>query len=239
MEVYNSEEEQIKAIKDWWSENGTSIIVGVVLGVGGFLGYNFWQDKGLEKKQNASKAFEAFTDLNPTDQFDEFTSSAQSIKQEYADTGYALVAALHMAKQYVVKGDLDAAQKELEWAVSQTTGEELNALMKVRLGRVLVAKQDYASAIKLLESVTGESYNALKQQVLGDAYAAQGDVAKAKLAYSLAKESSESYIVKNELEMMINDLAIAAPSTNTGADADSTETESSNATAETKETQGS
>ncbi|NVJ59910.1 MAG: tetratricopeptide repeat protein [Gammaproteobacteria bacterium] len=238
MEVYNSEEEQIKAIKDWWSENGTSIIVGVVLGVGGFLGYNFWQGQVLEKQQNASKAFEVFTDINPSDKFDEFASSAQNIKQEYSDTGYAVVAALHMAKQYLSKGDLSAAKKELEWAVQQTEGEPLNALMKIRLARVLVAQDDAQAAITLLDNISADSFSALKQQVLGDAYAAKGEAEKAKLAYTLAKESSESYIVKNELEMMINDLSVAEQSTETTAK-DSSEVEQKAADTETEETQGS
>ena len=35
MEIYNSEEQQVEAIKRFWKENGTAIIAGVVLGLGG------------------------------------------------------------------------------------------------------------------------------------------------------------------------------------------------------------
>ena len=37
MEIYNSEEQQVEAIKRFWKENGTAIIAGVVLGLGGLL----------------------------------------------------------------------------------------------------------------------------------------------------------------------------------------------------------
>ena len=38
MEIYSTEEQQVEAIKSFWKENGSQIIVGAVLGLGGFSG---------------------------------------------------------------------------------------------------------------------------------------------------------------------------------------------------------
>ena len=38
-----SEEEQIEAFKRWWAENGLQMIAAVVLIVGGYFGWQFWQ----------------------------------------------------------------------------------------------------------------------------------------------------------------------------------------------------
>ncbi len=35
MELYDTEEEQVQAIKEWWKENGKAVIIGAVLGLGG------------------------------------------------------------------------------------------------------------------------------------------------------------------------------------------------------------
>ena len=37
-----TEEQQIAALKKWWSENSTSIIVGVALGLAGVFGGKAW-----------------------------------------------------------------------------------------------------------------------------------------------------------------------------------------------------
>jgi predicted negative regulator of RcsB-dependent stress response len=33
LDVYNTEEEQVEAIKKWWNENGKSIITGIIIAV--------------------------------------------------------------------------------------------------------------------------------------------------------------------------------------------------------------
>lgn len=207
MEVYSTEEEQIKALKDWWSENGTSIIVGVVIGVGGFFGYNWWKNENIAKQQLASNEYQAFTKIDAATDQESFVSTANQIKADYADSGYAILAALHLAKKQVDNSDYAAAEKELSWVVTQTEGHDLQPLMKIRLARVLNAQQKYQQAETLLTSINAESYAGLKQQVLGDTYLLMGDKVKARSAYATAKESTESYIAKNELEMLVNDLA--------------------------------
>ncbi|PWK54235.1 YfgM family protein [Pleionea mediterranea] len=207
MEVYSTEEEQIKALKDWWSENGTSIIVGVVIGVGGFFGYNWWKSENIAKQQQGSNEYQTFTQIDAANEQESFISAANQIKADYADSGYAILAALHLAKKQVDNNDYAAAEKELNWVVTQTEGHDLQPLMKIRLARVLNAQQKYQQAETLLTSITAESYAGLKQQVLGDTYLLMGDKVKARSAYATAKESTESYIAKNELEMLVNDLA--------------------------------
>ena len=39
-----SEDEHAERLKEWWKKNGTSIIFGVVIGVGAIAGVNYWRD---------------------------------------------------------------------------------------------------------------------------------------------------------------------------------------------------
>ena len=37
-----TEEEQVEKLKAWLKENGLSIVMGIIIGVGGIGGYNYW-----------------------------------------------------------------------------------------------------------------------------------------------------------------------------------------------------
>ncbi|NVK87033.1 MAG: tetratricopeptide repeat protein [Gammaproteobacteria bacterium] len=215
MDVYNTEEEQLKAIKEWWSENGTSIIVGIIIGIGGFLGYNWWKDSQTELKQGASVAYELFTDIDFKANKDEFVSAGEAIKQEYADTAYGALAALHLAKQFIQADDLASAQTQLEWAVKNTEGTEMQPLVSTRLARVLLEQGKVDAALATVNAIKVASFEGMKQRLLGDIYAKQGNKVAAQEAYTKAKEASESFAVKNELDMMIDDLAVATETTTT------------------------
>ena len=37
-----TEEQQIDALKEWWKQNGSAAVIGVVLGVGSLVGWKGW-----------------------------------------------------------------------------------------------------------------------------------------------------------------------------------------------------
>ena len=53
MDEYSSEKEQIEEIKQWWKDNGTFIITGLVVGFGALGGWKYWQ---AYKEQRAATA---------------------------------------------------------------------------------------------------------------------------------------------------------------------------------------
>ena len=50
-DTFDSEQEQIDAIKTWWKENGRVITVGLVLGLGGVFGWSTWQSYATAKAE--------------------------------------------------------------------------------------------------------------------------------------------------------------------------------------------
>ncbi|MHC9036859.1 tetratricopeptide repeat protein, partial [Cobetia marina] len=53
-EELRSEEEQLEAIKRWWSENGKSLIAGVVLAGAGIFAFKAWQNYEASQSEAAS-----------------------------------------------------------------------------------------------------------------------------------------------------------------------------------------
>lgn len=114
MELYDSEEQQVEAIKDWWKENGKAVILGTVVGIGGLLGWRFYQDSVVEAQEAASDAYTtAVTQLAA--QGADAQDTVQSFISANSDSEYATLAALQLAKVQVESGELDAALEQLNW----------------------------------------------------------------------------------------------------------------------------
>jgi len=57
VEIYD-DLEQSKAVKKWLSENGSAIVMGLVIAFGGLFGFKQWQGWQESNKQQASAEFE-------------------------------------------------------------------------------------------------------------------------------------------------------------------------------------
>ena len=57
MELYDTEEQQVEAIKDWWKENGKAVIIGAVVGLGGLFGWRYYQDSVIQASEAASQSY--------------------------------------------------------------------------------------------------------------------------------------------------------------------------------------
>ena len=58
MDVYNTEEEQVEAIKKWWNENGKSIIAGIIIGVIAIFGWRSYENHTAMQAKAASILYE-------------------------------------------------------------------------------------------------------------------------------------------------------------------------------------
>lgn len=213
-----TEEEQIEAIKRWWDENGKSLIVGIVVALGGVFGYQAWQDHVRETGEAASSLYEdlvaAVTRDSPFETIEEEQLKtgkfiATQLEETYPDSTYAHFAALFMAKVAVEAGDLDTAEKELNWALEHGIDESLEAMTRIRLARVKIARGEPEAALAMLESIDPGTHSVSFEEVRGDAYMALNDEARAREAYGRAVEAQEEGRARPMLQMKLDDLVVA------------------------------
>ncbi|WP_455202295.1 YfgM family protein [Kaarinaea lacus] len=212
MEVYSTEEEQIAAIKKWWKENWLSLFGGVLIGIGILAGGKYWLDTKNFHAESASIEYEAMIQSLTRNQLEEASNRAATLLGQYADTPYAGLAALTMAKIKTDKDDLVAAKSHLRWAMDNVQQKELKFEAQIRLARVLLAEKNYDEALQQVNAVTSPHYKVVVEELKGDIYVAKGDTSNARTAYSLAlaeldqSASSSSPRVRNFLQIKLDDL---------------------------------
>ena len=57
IEGYETEEQQVDAIKQWWKDNGNTLVIGAVVGLAGLWGWRFYGDSVIEGQEQASQAY--------------------------------------------------------------------------------------------------------------------------------------------------------------------------------------
>ena len=202
MDVYETEEQQVEAIKSWWKENGKAVVLGAVIGLGGLYGWRFYQGEIQAGKEQASDAYtQAMTALESGN--DAAVADVKAFIAGHESSQYSVLASLQLAKVQVQKGELDAAAEQLNWAIAKTSDEAILPLAQTRLARIYAEQQKFEQAMTELDKVTAESWKAKVEELRGDILLQQGDSAAAREAYVQAQQLGTSPVV----QMKLDDLA--------------------------------
>ncbi len=207
MEAYVTEDQQVEAIKKWWKENGSSIIVGVVLGLAMVFGIRTWNDWRAHKAEAASEIYQQLAVELQKGQAMPVQQLGGRLMEEYPTSVYAMLGALAEAAVMVNQGDPVSARGRLEWVITQTSEPHIKGLAELRLGRLLLEQGDTARTVSLCASAAAAGFQAAADELKGDVLRAQGDNKGALGAYSasLAALPAGSEMAAN-LRLKIDDL---------------------------------
>ncbi|PMH37548.1 hypothetical protein BCU68_08000 [Vibrio sp. 10N.286.49.B3] len=203
MELYDSEEQQVEAIKDWWRENGKAVILGAVIGLGGLFGWRYYQDSVIEGQEVASSNYTvAMTSLMT--QGSDANNDVQAFIDANGDTEYSVLAALQLAKVQIEAGDVEQALAQLEWAKSATKDEALLPLVTYRVARVKAELANFDGALTDLDSIVDEAWTGRVAELRGDIALRKGDDDAAYRAYTEAQQAADA---SQTLQVKLDDLA--------------------------------
>ncbi len=188
--MIESDEEQLEVLKNWWKENGTSLLVAVALGFFGIFGYKAWETNLKNSGEAAASIYEELLASREMDaeQYNETMIELDSrLKNEYPESIYAVLSSLAIAKELVDGNDLGGAKNELKWALDRESDESLQTLVKIRLARVLVSDGEPEEAFQLLENSKPEPGQiSIYEETMGDIFLALGNSASARQSYQRA-----------------------------------------------------
>ena len=185
MEQY-TDDERVEDLKKWWQENGTSIIVGIALGVVAIFGWQYWGSYRNTKAEQASQAYDTFVAAAEKPDADQARQRGQALLTDFPQSTYAALAALRLAKMASDSGDTAAAIQRLEWVVENAKLDELKDIARLRLAWMLFATGRSSDAEQQLNRIAATSLVAEREELRGDLALASNDPAKARTAYAAA-----------------------------------------------------
>ncbi len=203
---YETEEQQVEALKAWWAENGRAVITGVVLGALAIGSWTFWQDRKEGQAIAASDSFSLTMEAVESSDGAAAAKLADELQDDQPDTLYASYANLAAARADIEGDNLSSAADRLEWVSKNAPQADVKMIAKVRLARVKGAMGDAAGGLASLPATFPEAFTGLVEEARGDLLVREGDLAAAKTAYEAAQDSE--YVSNPEgLTMKLNELA--------------------------------
>jgi len=210
MAEYSSDEERFSAFINFFKDHKNSLLIGFLLLT--FILISSVSYKSYSSSQNlkAGKIYDAwFVDLaNDSASTSDNKENFDKLQEKYSNTGYAQLARMIRGSSFARDGDLDAALVDFQQLLDATSGffgnDMLNSIAKINIARIELSKQNYSSALAVLESFNSESEHPLVYEVKGDALAGLEKKDLALDQYSLALENSQNESQKSLLQMKIN-----------------------------------
>lgn len=212
VEVYDAHE-QGEVVKKWLAENGSAIVMGLVIAFGGLFGFKQWTSWQLNNRQQASVEFEVMGELLTAGQLDAAMSNFQNLKEDYAKSPYTSMAALQFAQARIGANQPDLAIGLLEFVIENGYPKAMAIVARERLARVLLNQGEPDLALSVLadaQDITG--FESRYAEVRGDIHFHQGRMAEAGTAYLEALELLEEGAGdRQKLVMKLESMGVEIP----------------------------
>jgi predicted negative regulator of RcsB-dependent stress response len=206
-EEYLTDDEQLEAVKRAFTEYAPWILGGVVLGVGGWFGIQYYRS---HQNALAMQAAEQFTQMTAALQMNDPQKSLQiadGLIKNFPSSPYADQAQLTIARIDVEGGKPADAVAPLTQVMNNSKDAELKQVARLRLARVLIDQGKPDDAIKTLAEGTPGSFAGRYHEVHGDALYAKKDIPGAVAEYNMALSSSDGGADAAMLQLKLADLA--------------------------------
>lgn len=205
MDIYETEEQQVDAIKSYWTKNGNAIIAGIVIGLGGFIGFNYYKDEQLAKELVVSDAYQTLVESAEAKP-EGFIASGKQFIAENKESSYATLTALTLAKKAATHKDWPEVEKFLTTAIETSKDEGIKAIATLRLARVQIQLDKVDAALATLNVPLPKAFKSSIEEIKGDAYLLQDKADLARISYQDAITATAGK-VNESLQIKLDDLA--------------------------------
>jgi predicted negative regulator of RcsB-dependent stress response len=184
------EQEQIANFKAFWSRFGNLISWLLILVLGAYAAYNFWNRHKASQAVEASALYDELINSAQANDNAKVQRIAGDVENKYGSTAYGQMAALTAAKAAFDASDLKTAKAQLQWAIEHGN-DEYKSVARLRLSGVLLDEKAYDEALKVLGGEFLPQFAAEVQDRRGDVLTAQNKLPEARAAYQAALDKME------------------------------------------------
>jgi predicted negative regulator of RcsB-dependent stress response len=205
-QIHFAQDDETEKLKQWWKRNGTGIVAGIVIGIGGVSGIQGWRIYQDYQTGQASMYYEQMLVAVAKEDNETVVRAADTLVASHSETGYADIARLMLARLAADAGNHSQTEAALENLLVVTKDPAMAHTARIRLA-VLALQAGKPDRIKALAAEgQNEGFASQYQELLGDALAEVGDWGKAQQAYqtalaTMASDSPAGQLLNAKLNM--------------------------------------
>ena len=199
MSDHLTDEEQVEKVKAWLKENGMSIVAGVVIGLGGIFGWQFWDSYQVNRAAEGAEAYDRFVQTAEQSEPGATAEALAGLDAGFANTAYSRFASLELARQQAETGDLDGAMATLEKTRAVISDTAMQSVIDLRLARLLVSLGKLDEAGTIIDRLGSGAFAAEAASLRGQIAYMQGNTEDARTALEEARALGASDEVVNYL----------------------------------------
>lgn len=205
MSDYLTEQEQIELLKRWIKQYAPMVILGILIAFISLYGWRYWQNKQDQARIQASVLYDTLLTRRSQHRSEDVQTLANDIIQNHGNTIYAPMAALLLAREFVLHAQYPQAENVLRKALSSNLSQPLKHIVRLRLARVLIENHQAQESLSVLEKINDTNFDGVADEIRGDAYLAIGDRKQASQAYARAlKALPDADDIRPLLQMKLN-----------------------------------
>ena len=178
-----TDQQQAELIKNWLKENSKFLIGGLVLGISGFFGIQFFQQNKLKEAEMASQLYSEIEFAVKQQRLTQAQTLLQKMDNNYANSPYQDQGHLFMAKLFMDSVDYENAILQLEFLIENSTEESLQHIARIRIARIKLQQNLYDEALQILQTESMGSLEAKYEEIKGDIFSKKREFSEAQAAY--------------------------------------------------------
>lgn len=208
---FETEDQQIEAIKKWFKDYGITIVTGLTLGLAGIFGLRYFlEQQELDLNVSSDSYEQVIVLLKEQSNREKFITEASAFAQTHGDSIYSNLLSFRLAKLAVDTDELGKAGQHLQDILDNPQHDTIEHIARVRLVRILISQNETDKALALIADVVGNGFRSSYEMLRGDIWFSKGDRNRAHQAYNAAKMHAEEGPTSPNLEMLLIELADAA-----------------------------
>lgn len=176
--------EQSERARQWLQQNGSSIVIGILIGLAVLLGWQRWQQSGVSHRAEAMAKFDDLQSAVDKDDAELAGKLVEDLRKNYGDTPHAALGSMELAELLLKAGKAPEAEAQMRLAAETDRAPGVKAVAALRLARLQLARGEAQLALDTLKSVPAAAFVAETAQVRGDALLALGKTDDAHKAYN-------------------------------------------------------
>ena len=204
------EHEQSELVRSWLRNNSGALAGGLVVGLAGILGWQWWQHNQAQHRFDAASAYQALQEAAERKDAAVIDQMGAELGSRYANTPYGALGLLRLADQKLAAGDAEAAQSALRDAARAAQDPALAGLAQLRQARIQVEAGKAQDALDSLAKLPADAFAGIAAETRGDALRALGRSEEAQAAYQDALSALETGAPNRTIiEMKLADMGVA------------------------------